>query len=146
MSQKGDSSDDPMSSDKQHLKRKLCDIPFRGWAVRVGDQTPDVTPTIAEIDKAVELAKSGKLEEREFSANPDALAQALIKEAQGDLSKFCLLSREYHAERVAYLVIKKWEEFPIEVMANGDMRDGQHRWLAAKYLELEEVDIVVIEK
>jgi ParB-like chromosome segregation protein Spo0J len=131
--------------EKSRVKRKLSKIPFRGWAVQIGDQSIDVTPALDEIAKAVQLAKAGQQELRAFSDNPQKLADEIAAQAQGNRDRFVQLSRDYHADRVAYLVLNGWAEFPLEVMANGDMRDGQHRWLAATFLGMDEVEIVVIE-
>jgi hypothetical protein len=82
------------------------------------------------------------LEERVFNKTEELHAQ-LREEARGDPELMYTLFRDYNANRVAYFVVKGWEESPIEVMANGDMKDGQHRWLAAHYLERDEVDVIV---
>ena len=146
MSKQDDNTMKPKPTEKTRLERKLSVIPFRGWAVRIGDRTLDATPNRAELDRAVKQAKDGRLEERAFSGNSEALARALLEEAGNDLTKFHQLSVEYHAARVAFLVLKGWDDFPIEVMTNGDMRDGQHRWLAANYLGREKVEVVEIDR
>ena len=61
-----------------------------------------------------------------------------------DPTKLLQWAKDYHAGRVAFLMVRGWNGSPIKIMANGDMNDGQHRLLAAVFMDLKEVDVVVL--
>jgi hypothetical protein len=128
-------------------KWKVADLlpKFRGWEMKdERGKKHQTAPTKEEIEKAVEEAKLGKLETLIFDSD-DFKAEFAKYKSQGFAVAFTWF-KNYNASRVAYLVEKGWAGHPIKVMMNGDLNDGQHRIMAACFLGLKEVDVLVIEK
>jgi hypothetical protein len=89
----------------------------------------------------VERAKAGQFQELVFDSKE--FRDEFAKYAAQDFDKLFAWLMDYHAGRVAYFVEKKWGNSPVEIMANGDMKEGQHRLMAAKFMDLEELEVLV---
>jgi hypothetical protein len=138
-------ADEQPKSEKRSLS-ELYPSRFRGWALKTPIGTVPTIPTKAETEPFVALAKSGTfLQELVFdSPEFNAAFHNYAASAAGDPSKLLQWAKDYHAGRVALLMVRGWKGSPIKLMANGDMNDGQHRLLAAVFMDLKEVDVVVL--
>lgn len=138
------------AAEKRREKWKLSaikrDVKYGGGSrVRVGNEVREITflaePTDQEIAEAV-AAKA--VDERFYSGEEQAaLYAAFEKEAAGNFDTYRRLIHQYHARRVAYFVLEKDWKDPIGVTAEGILHDGGHRYLAAKFLGKDEVEVEI---
>ncbi len=115
---------------------------FRGWTIGPdpNKQIP-TNPDCIQIAKAVEEAKKGKLQDLVFNS---LQFQAEFAKHKSDFYACYAWIIDYHAGRVAYFVVKGWANSPIEITASGAMNEGQHRLLAACFMKLDEIEVIVI--
>ncbi len=123
-------------------KRKVDELmkKFRGWECS-GQST---NPTDIEIEAAVERTRAGESQRLPFNSPQfhAEIARLQFKDFQSAYS----WGMRYHADRIAYFVVNERENCPIEIMANEDMREGQHRLRAAKFMKKEEVAVLVVQE
>jgi hypothetical protein len=95
-------------------------------------------PSAEEIDAAL---ASGRLDERiNDGASQQSMYADCKRDGKGNLNEIMRLIREYHAQRVAYFVKNGWDEENdrITLTHDGKLRDGGHRYRAARHLKREE--------
>jgi hypothetical protein len=130
-------------------KRSVSDLypsRFRGWAFKTPTGTVPTNPTKAETEPFVALAESGTFLQKLVFDSPEfhAAFREYAVSVADDPTKLVQWAKDYHAGRVAFLIVRGWKNSPIKIMPNGDMNDGQHRLLAAVFMDLKEVDVVVL--
>lgn len=96
-------------------------------------------PTPDEIGQAV---ANRDLEPTPYSDRSQELTDQWVRESGGDLNDLLRRSRQYHARRIAYLVVHRWTD-PIVLDWNEKMIDGTHRLKAARHLKLPEVEVLI---
>jgi hypothetical protein len=80
-----------------------------------------------------------------------SISQAIMQKTQ-DLSEMNRLMREFHNERVAELVRTKdsWlgvlDAWPIKINQFNQIIEGNHRFRAIRFLELDEIEVEVVEE
>jgi hypothetical protein len=96
-------------------------------------------PTFEQIEKAL---SDGRFDERiNEGASQQAMYDDCERKGKGDLNTIMHLIQEYHAQRVAYFVKNGWDEENdrITLTHDGKLRDGGHRFRAARHQGREEV-------
>lgn len=99
-------------------------------------------PSPEEIADAI---AKGELEERDFQTDIDELRAEWYAKAREETSfekareKFARLARQYHARRTAYFVANPSWTDPLVLFLDNRIKDGAHRFRAAKYMRWETV-------
>jgi hypothetical protein len=75
---------------------------------------------------------------------PDEGSSFDAEEESRSLQEFADRCRRYHAKRIAYFVVNGWTD-PIILNADGSMKDGLHRFKAAIFKGMDEVDVTISE-
>jgi len=104
-----------------------------------GDAGHLTEPSREQIDKAI---VEGRFDERiNDGASQKAMYDDVRREAGTDVRRAVELITEYHAQRIAYFVKNGWDEENdrITLTHDGKLRDGGHRFRAARYLGQGEV-------
>jgi hypothetical protein len=114
--------------------RKVADIPDVGYVVG----NVSVEPSREDIQKAIDV---GELETRGFQSNLKTLNDEWNAEVS-NYEEYCSRQKMYHARRIAHFVVNGWSE-PIELTADGKIRDGLHRFKAARFLGLKSVEVCI---
>jgi len=96
-------------------------------------------PTLEEIKKAI---KDNDLETRGFQDHLDILNREWNDKAKNE-DEYFALQRDYHRRRIAFFMVNCWD-FPILLYKDlHTIKDGLHRFKAAKYLGLEMIEVEV---
>ena len=107
-----------------------------------------VDPTRQGIQKAIE---EGRFSTEIMDQHYDNVMAEIRKKTQ-DPAEMDRLMHEYHNERIAELIrtketwLNKPDAWPIKVNQFNQVIEGNHRFRAVRYLELSEVEVVVIEE
>ena len=116
------------------MQKKVSEI----FSKPYGEENVCCEPSSDEIREAV---RENNLEIRPFQAELPKL-QAEWNQLQGQARYDAI--RKYHAERVAFFVVKKWDNFPIILKTDGyEVKEGSHRLRAAKILRMETVEVEI---
>jgi hypothetical protein len=107
-----------------------------------------VDPTRQGIQKAVEEARfSKKIMDQDYTG----VAAEICNKTQ-DPAEMNHLMHEYHNERIAELVRTKemWlntpDDWPIKVNQFNQVVEGNHRFRAIRYLELNEIEVTFVQE
>ena len=124
-----------MCNKKPILKKKISEIKCASYGV--GELSCE--PTKEEIEEAI---KNENLEKRNFQDDLDELnAEWNLK--SNNFEEYITFQKDYNARRIAYFIVNGWSS-PILLDEDGvTIKDGLHRFKAAKYLENEMIDVVV---
>ena len=104
-----------------------------------GDAGHFTEPSREQIDEAI---AEGRFDERiNDGASQKAMYDDVRREAGTDLRRAIELITQYHAQRIAYFVKNGWDEENdrITLTHDGKLRDGGHRFRAARHLGREKV-------
>lgn len=110
--------------------------------------TERVDPTRDGIDRAI---KEGRLSDRVMDRDYQAVVE-VIRQNSNDPTEMNRLMREFHNERIAELVRTKdsWlgvtDRWPIKVNQFNQVIEGNHRFRAARFLGLEEIEVEVVDE
>ena len=114
------------------MQRKICEIVSRPY----GQDGICCEPSKDEIQKAVD---EKNLETRGFQEHEHEL-RAEWGEISGP-ERYNRI-RKYHAERIAFFVVNRWDNYPIILKEDSrEVREGSHRLRAAIHLGEETVDV-----
>ena len=134
--------------DQRPEKRKVAELfgsKFRGWDLLISGRRFSTVQTEPEAAKFLALAEAGTFLQELIFDSPEFKAEfnRVVLSAGQNAGKVLKWTTDYHAGRVAYLMFKGWDTSPIRLAADGDMLDGQHRLLAAVFLKIAEVDVLI---
>jgi hypothetical protein len=131
-----------MSSDPQkaplekygHLPRKMVATngiqeAYYGVANLAQTDVLIVEPSPMDIRNAI---NAQALEAQNYSEERVSVENRFKAQANGRDLEYQRLMRQYHAQRIAYLVVHGWD-LPIRIRPDGRMLDGTHRLKAAKF-------------
>ena len=120
------------------MNRKISELGVTSYGIP-GPQI-SCEPSKQEIVQAI---ANKDFDLRPFSgASQSALVDEWSQKANGNIHEFARLQREYHAKRIACLVVNGWSD-PIEIDAAGKITDGNHRVRAADFLGRSEIEVLV---
>jgi hypothetical protein len=109
--------------------------------VLYGQGNVSCEPSNAEIAEAV---RNEEFELRGFQHDLATLQTEWQQVAQNNFDEFCRLVKMYHARRIAFFVVNGWSQ-PIVLRSDGcTIEDGLHRFKAALYKGMPEVEITVL--
>ena len=93
-------------------------------------------PSTEEIEKAV---REKDLEKRQFQKD----LSELIPEWEPMGTERYNLIRKYHALRIAFFVVNRWDNYPIVLKQDGrEVDEGSHRLRAALHLGMDTVEVL----
>jgi hypothetical protein len=107
-----------------------------------------VDPTRQGIQRAIE---EGRFSKKIMDQDYNAIAAEIINKTQDPVERSRLM-HEFHNERIAELVrtketwLNKPEAWPIKVNQFNQVIEGNHRFRAIRYLELDDVEVVVVQE
>lgn len=117
------------------MKKKVIDIDDVPYGV--GEILCE--PTNDEIKKAI---RENDLETRSFQNDLKELNDEWNRNARNE-NEYYALQKQYHARRIAYFVVKGWND-PILFHRDGfKIKDGLHRFKAAIYKGMDTIDVDV---
>jgi len=117
--------------------RKIKTVPY----CCNGDPNNILSWVDKEIKKAID---SGKVEDRSFQYDLEEL-QKEWNNNSASIKDYCQQEQAYHINRIATLVIKNNFDPILLYKDKQTILDGQHRVLAAKYLNMSEIEAFVID-
>jgi hypothetical protein len=138
---KNANSDSEIPTPQPRITRKIADIPNVLYGVPDGQKSISMEPSADDINEAI---NGGQLEARGFQADLDALRSEWEQRSNGNSAEFYRLQKIYHARRIAYFAVNGWSD-PVDLTADGKIRDGLHRFKAAIFLGLDEVGVKIEE-
>lgn len=107
-----------------------------------------VDPTQQAIQRAIE---EGRFSKKIMDQDYNDVATEICNKTQ-DPGEMNRLMHEYHNERIAELVctkeawLNKTDAWPIKVNQFNQVVEGNHRFRAIRYLELDEVEVVFVQE
>ncbi|MFM2217075.1 MAG: hypothetical protein RL240_1393 [Planctomycetota bacterium] len=120
------------------MMRKIADIPIVTYASTVDGVQMGCEPTRDEIQRAID---DKQFEQRGFQTHFDELQtewESNVSSAQEWNERI----RTYHTRRIAHFVVQGWTD-PIILTAGGKMKDGLHRFKAAIFMGMVEVEVTI---
>jgi hypothetical protein len=106
-----------------------------------GENAVSCEPSPQDISDAIER---GELEERAYQRDIDDLTAEWRRESKDNALEWYRLVKTYHARRIAFFVIRGWQE-SIVLRADGQtIQEGLHRFKAALYLGMREVETTLV--
>lgn len=129
------------SASLPRIKLRVAELPNVPYGIRLDGLSICFDPSVEDIRKAID---EGRLEERGFQTDLEALRTEWEQQSQGNPLEFYRLQGVYHARRIAYFVVRGWSD-PIVVDRSGNLHGGLHRLKAAKFLDHHEIDAIVKE-
>jgi hypothetical protein len=116
------------------MKKKVSEI----CNTKYGENNVCCEPSKAEIESAV---GEKDLEKRGFQEHLRELTTEWNKGS--NFEEYCDCARKYHARRIAFFVVNRWDD---PIMLNKDkhtVSEGLHRLKAAIYLHMETVEVEI---
>lgn len=117
------------------MKKKITEIENIPYGV--GDVSCE--PTNVEIKKAI---LENNLEMRSFQDDLAELNAEWNNKANNE-DEYWVLQKEYHSRRIAFFVVKGWDDPILLHKDECKIKDGLHRFKAAMYLGMELIDVIV---
>ncbi len=104
-----------------------------------GEDGVSCEPEMAEISEAV---RNNDLEERSFQGDLGSLLYEWNQLNYIPEEKHRLI-KKYHCQRIAYFVVRGWND-PIVLRPDGrTIKDGLHRFKAALFLRKTDVEVII---
>ena len=123
------------------MQKKLSEILIGPYVGLSFSDKPLCEPSNEEIARAV---RENRLEERGYQKHIQQLVAEWNRLSNGNPKLYNDYERQYHAQRIAFFVVKGWGNDPIVLRKDGrSMHEGLHRVKAAKYVGLETIDVVI---
>jgi len=117
------------------MKKKVTEI----TNILYGIGSVSCEPTNEEIEKAI---RENNHETRSFQDDIDELNDEWNKNASNEVD-YLALQKKYHSQRIAFFVVNGWHD-PIVLYRDGcTIKDGLHRFKAARYLSMDIIDVIV---
>lgn len=117
------------------MKKKISEI-VEGY---YGVGNISCEPTLEDIQKDI---REGNLEERSFQRDEKELNDEWNRKAINE-DHYYALQKGYHSQRIAYFMVHGWND-PIVLNMDGcTIEGGLHRFKAAKYRNMEVIDVIV---
>jgi hypothetical protein len=111
------------------MEKRIDEIEIVHWVEDHGEEKYPVEPLREEIDEAI---AERNLETRGFQKDYEALVDEWNREAGGSFEKYLSLRRQYHARRIAYFVVRGWNDPIVLHEDQCRVKEGMHRLKAAK--------------
>ena len=112
---------------------KLDELKVLPWGHNFSGKERIVDFTMDDVKRAI---NEKKFDKRNYQDDADSIYAGINEDPDKWFDSF----KNYHIERIAYLVNSGEWEHPITVRQNLTLEDGQHRYFAAKYLNKTEME------